>query len=189
MSQALHPDQQRALSYLERKGTALSAAEVRRALAETFRALEEVLVPLSAGVVGRSPGAGQWSVAAVVDHLIASHRPAVEQLRRLLQGENPGAAIPAHLRTTTPARWSDLLAGLQRVHSDFLSVLDGVGEADSAASLEPKVPVAMVIKMDGEPVEWIADLDWKAYVAGVRVHILEHQQQVARILGAVTLDS
>jgi hypothetical protein len=44
-----------------------------------------------------------------------------------------------------------------------------------------------VAQPDGStrPVTWNEDLDWKAYVQGVRGHTLQHLSQVQRILGAL----
>jgi hypothetical protein len=176
----MHPEQQRAEGYLHRKGTQAPVATLREAAAETFRMLEAALEPVSAEVAEAAPEPGAWSPAEVVHHLVLSHRPAVGQLRSAIDGKDPGEAIPAHLQDADIAPWPAPLEDLKGVHADFLAQLE---RADEATSLEPKVPVAMVIKIDGEPVEWIAHFDWKAFTAGVRVHTLEHLRQLGRILG------
>jgi hypothetical protein len=40
-------------------------------------------------------------------------------------------------------------------------------------------------EVNGEPAEWIEDLDWRAYAAVLRVHTLEHLAQIRAILAAV----
>jgi hypothetical protein len=37
-------------------------------------------------------------------------------------------------------------------------------------------------EVNGEPAEWICELDWRAYAAVLRVHTLEHLAQIRAIL-------
>jgi hypothetical protein len=41
-------------------------------------------------------------------------------------------------------------------------------------------------EVNGEPAEWICELDWRAYAAVLRVHTLEHLAQIRAILAAVS---
>jgi hypothetical protein len=42
--------------------------------------------------------------------------------------------------------------------------------------------IEMVVKVDAKPVHWLEPLDWKAFVQGIRVHTLEHLNQLERTL-------
>lgn len=68
-----------------------------------------------------------------------------------------------------------------RVHRNLLDLAATEGEA----LLEVRAPVALMIKVELEPgkpasIEWIEELDWKAYVQALRVHTIEHTGQIRR---------
>lgn len=185
---SLAPEQVRALRYLEKRGTQSTAAAVKAAVRDAFGTLESVLEGVDAAKARRPPPAGGWSVQAVVDHLVLSHRPAVAQLRASLAGEDPGEAVPADLQSDDPlaTSWEDRAAALISVHSDLLSVL----ETATDEQVGVPIPLVMVIKgkdANGETVrfDWLERLDWKAYSIGIKAHSLEHAAQVRRVLGAL----
>src|SRR6185295_283969 len=102
----LHPEQLRALDYLKRKGTEAPVDELRRQIAGTFLKIEKAIDAVPASLREASPGPGRWSVHEILDHLVESHRPALGQLRSLLEGRSPGSrespAIPASLQSADP---------------------------------------------------------------------------------------
>lgn len=182
-----HPEQARALTYLRRKGTEATAESLRGRLRPTCLGIETLFAAVAASERDRSPAAGQWSPHEILDHLVLSHRPAADQLRSLLAGETPGGvAIPAGLISRAEERrgWSELLAELADVHRN----LEGLAaEATDELSLLPRAVVEMVVKVPAEdgtsqPVHWFEELDWKAFLLAIRVHILEHHRQLARTL-------
>jgi DinB family protein len=181
----LAPEQLRALDYLRRKGTEAPAAELRQSLGAAFRKAEALFdaVPPAARAV--RPARDVWSVQEVVDHLIESHRPAVAQLAELLAGRSVTEPIPASLQSSDPLAvpWDDLVRGLKSVHAGFERLLDEAGEAPLSARARVAM-VAQVAQPDGStrPVTWHEDLDWKAFVQGVRGHTLQHVAQAQRIL-------
>jgi hypothetical protein len=186
----LRPEQVRALSYLREKGTAAPASALRQRLAETFASVEALLDGIPEPEVRLRPGPDRWSVQEVVDHLVASHRPAVGHLQELLQGRRPeGGPIPASLLSADPlARpWPELVGELKRVHADFLAALDSAPGDDPGTVTAPVLMVLKVQEPDGStvPIEWTEELDWKAQVAVFRVHTLEHRGQIERTLAAV----
>ena len=131
------------------------------------------------------PAPGKWSVHEVVDHLVETNRLAIEELRSLLSGRRPESGpIPAGLtsKDAFARSWSDLVAELKELDEEFLALL---GTADEDADLSVRAPLVMVIKVDGKPVEWSEELDWKMYSAALRAHTLEHLAQVERTLAAV----
>jgi len=183
----LFPEQLRARSYLERKGTLANIETLRGQVAETFRLIEDLFASVAPADRSKSPAAGKWSPHEILDHLVISHGPAVTQLAALLNGTSPGGvAIPAGLSTPEEQRrsWDELAAELRAVHREIEALL---AEASDSLSLEPKAVVEMVVKVtvDGQeprPVHWFEQLDWKAFVQAVRAHTLEHRNQLERTL-------
>jgi hypothetical protein len=184
----LRPEQLRALDYLRRKGTEAPAETIRQQVAESLAKLEAAAMAVPVALRQKVPGAGRWSVHEILDHLVESHRPAVDQLRSLLEGRTPETpAIQASLQSANPlARpWGELVAELEGIHRSFLDLL---ATATDGHSLDVRAPIAVVIKVqrpDGsvEPVTWEERLDWKAFIQGLRVHSLQHLEQIARTIG------
>jgi DinB family protein len=187
---ALYPEQLRALDYLKRKGTNAPADEIRSKLADAFEKFEAAVAAVPISLRQVAPGPRKWSVHEILDHLIESHRPALDQLQSLLQGETPeGPAIPASLQSADPLShpWEQLVSELQDIHSTFLELLE---PASDSHRLDVRAPIVIVVKVqrpDGslEPVQWEERLDWKAFVQALRVHTLEHLSQVARSLAEI----
>jgi len=171
------PEQTRAVEYLHR-ATQAPVADIRRKVAETFRELDELVAGIPEEVVRVRPRPGRWCVQEVVDHLILSHRPACGELADLLQGRAPeGEPIPAHLQSpdALEKEWPELVREMSAVHGRFASL---VAEAPKDTPLEARAPLVMVI--DG--MEWIEELDWKAYAMAFRAHALGHARQIRAVL-------
>jgi len=185
----LRPEQLRALDYLRRAGSEAPVASIRQRVVATFGEVEGLLGGLDEAVVRRRPAVGKWSVLEVVDHLVLSHRPAVDDLARLIAGEDVEEAVPASLQSEDPHGWGwqQRYADLVAVHRDLLAHLDG---ADDSTPQTATTPIVMVVKCatdDGgvEVVEWVERFDWKAAALAIRVHTLEHTAQLRRIVEAV----
>ncbi|HEX5760841.1 MAG TPA: DinB family protein [Thermoanaerobaculia bacterium] len=184
------PEQQRALHYLRRKGTEAPVARLREQVAETFATIEALLDEVPPGLRATRPGPGRWSAHEIVDHLVESHRPAVEQLGALVAGERPaGGPVRASLQSADPLarRWEDLVAALRQVHSGYRALLE---RATDATSLAVTAPVVMVVQVAGDdgalaPVTWERELDWKAFAQAFRVHTVQHRQQILATLAAL----
>lgn len=171
------PEQTRAVEYLRRAAQA-PVVDIRRKVAETFRELDELVAGIPEELVRVRPRPGRWCVQEVVDHLILSHRPACGELAGLLQGRTPeGEPIPAHLQSPDVMEkdWPSLVGEMSAVHGRFASL---VAEAAEDAPLRARAPLVMVI----EGMEWIEELDWKAYAIAFRAHALGHAGQVRAIL-------
>lgn len=184
----LAPEQARVLDYLRRKGTEAPAAGLGQAVADAFRKVEGFLGAIPPAARAVRPGPDAWSVQEIVDHLVESHRPAVAQLAELLAGRAVGEPIPASLQSPAPLAlaWEDLVRELKSVHAGIERLLTEAGEAPLAARARVAM-VTQVAQPDGStrPVEWIEELDWKAYVLGVRGHTLQHLAQIQRTLEAL----
>lgn len=182
------------MDYLARKGTLASVDRLSKQLREAFAAVEELFDQVTVDEREVPPAPGKWSPHEILDHLLLSHGPAIPQLASLLQGVSPpGVAIPAGLQSPVGERaeWGKLRVALGKIHQELLEL---IAAAPDDLSLEPKAVVEIVVKVaarDGspEPVHWLERLDWKAFVQGIRVHTLEHQNQLQRALQAVRIQS
>lgn len=178
---------QRARDHLRTRGTLAAPAVIPERVAAAFTALEAFLDTVAADVVARCTIPGEWTIQEIVDHLVETHRPGLDELRCLLAGRRPpGGPIPAGLQSKAPLLrpWSWLRAELARVHGDILTALAGV-PADFAT--EARAPLIMVVNVparDGgmAPLHWVEDLDWKAYALVWRLHVLDHLAQAKRVL-------
>ena len=175
-------EQTRAVEYLRRSGTQAPVADIRRKVAETFRELDELVAGIPEAAVRVRPRPGRWCVQEVVDHLIVSHGPAGEELAGLLQGKAPeGEPIPAHLQSpdVMEKEWPALVREMSAVHERFASL---VTEAPEDTPLQARAPLVMVVN----GMEWIEELDWKAYAIVWRLHTLDHLNQAKKVLAAHT---
>lgn len=176
------PDQTRATEYLRRAGTQAPVADIRRKVAETFHELDELVAGIPEEVVRIRPRPGRWCVQEVVDHMIESHRPAGDELAGLLQGRVPeGEPIPAHLQSpdAMEKEWPGLVREMSAVHGRLAALAAGAPED---TSLEIRAPLVMVIN----GLEWIEELDWKAYAMAFRAHALGHASQIRAILAELS---
>lgn len=187
----LLPEQQKAMDYLRRKGTEALAAAIRRQAAETFARMEDLLAAVPGDLHRQAPAPERWSPQEILDHLVESHRPAVVQLAALLGGRRPTTgAIPAGLQSAMPLTraWDQLYGALRDIHADLLRLIDRL--PDDLPPSPPRAPIVMVVKAeqaDGSlaPVEWLAELDAKAFAQALRAHTLEHVAQLTRTVEAL----
>jgi hypothetical protein len=183
------PEQVKAREYLDDKGTRLTAAKVHERVAAGFAALEGFLDGVTAAEAGVRALPGEWSIQEVVDHLVETHRPSLEELRDLLAGRRPpGEPIPAGLQSRDPlARpWPGLVGELKRLQAEVVGALGAAPDRLTGA----RAPVVMVINVkeaDGSetPLHWIEELDWKAYAIVFRLHVLDHLNQAKKVLKAI----
>lgn len=185
----MQPEQEKAREYLYRKGTLLPPREIHERVRAAFAATAEFLESVSE-VEGRiRPASGEWCVQEVVDHLVETHRPSVEELRCLLRGERPAnGPIPAGLQSRAPLEcpWPELVGELKRLHAEVLGILAAIPDGFTTDARAPVVMVVSAKNPDGSesPLRWIEDLDWKGYAVIFRLHEIDHLNQARRALGA-----
>lgn len=175
----------KALAYLEKNGTHAPLPELRRKFGQALAGIEALLGGIGEEEARKSPGPGKWSVQEIADHLIQSHAPAIPQVEAAIAGRDPGEAIPAHLQSADPLGrpYAEAVEALKQVHRGLDALFEKAPEDPAAAG---RIPVAMVLKTPaGDRLEWIAELDFKAFLQGLRVHTLEHHAQVERTLAAI----
>jgi hypothetical protein len=182
---------ERAREYLRARGTLVAPAVIHERVTSAFAALEAFLDTVPPGHEARPGPPGEWTVQEIVDHLVETHRPGLDELRCLLAGENPpGEAIPAGLQSRAPRLrpWPWLRGELQRVHGGIAEVL---AAAPAGLVTDARAPLVMVVNVprpDGSvrPLEWIEALDWKAYAIVWRLHVLDHLGQARKALAVVS---
>jgi hypothetical protein len=184
----LLPEQLRALSYVRKRGTDAALDSIQTRVARTYAEFEAMVEALPAELAREHRISSLWSVQEVVDHLVQSDRPAVEQLAQLLAGQSLDTPIPASLQSSSPLAlgWAALLREFHRVHQDILALL--AAASDDLLTVAT-APVQMVVKCaapDGtlKPVSWVERFDWKAFSILLHAHNREHIAQVHRILNA-----
>ena len=179
----------KARDYFSAKGTLVPVAEIQARLADAFGSLDAFLAPISAAAAARTAIAGEWSIQEIVDHLVETHRPGLDELWCLLAGRRPpGEPIPASLQSKSPRDrpWPWLRAELVRIHGEILRTLAAV-PADFAT--DARAPIVMVVNVPDEsarivPLHWTEDLDWKAYAIVWRLHVIDHLKQAKKVLAA-----
>ena len=185
---SLRPEQQRALDYVRRRGTEASLESIRERVTGTFDTLDALVGTIAPELAREHRSTSAWSIQEVVDHLVESDRPAIEQLAALLAGQAVEEPIPASLQSAAPLAkdWSELRAQLRAIHRDLVALLAAAtGDEPPTAT----APVQMVVKCaapDGtlEPVSWVERFDWKAFAILLHAHNREHIAQIQRILAA-----
>ena len=131
---------------------------------------------------------GEWTIQEIVDHLVETYRPGVDELRCLLAGQRPpGEPVPASLQSKAPhlRPWPWLLGELHRLNADVLGLLAAVPPQFETTARAPIVMVVNVPRPGGgfDPLHWVEDLDWKAYaIASWRLHPIDHLNQAKKVL-------
>jgi hypothetical protein len=180
---------EKAREYLKSRGTLVAPAVIHERVAAAFTALEAFLdtVPVARAACPGPPG--EWTVQEIVDHLVETHRPGLDELLCLLAGQPPpGEAIPASLQSKAPLLrpWSWLRDELRHIHG---GILDALGKVPADFVTEARAPLVMVVNVPDasgrvRPLHWVEELDWKAYAITWRLHTIDHLHQAKKVLAA-----
>ena len=179
---------QKARDYLATRGTQVTADVVHERVAAAIAALDGFLAGVSSAQAARMTIPGEWTIQEIVDHLVETYRPGVDELRCLLAGQRPpGDPIPASLQSKAPhlRPWAWLLAELGRLNADVLGLLGAVPPDFETTARAPIVMVVNVPRAGGgfDPLHWVEEMDWKAYaIASWRLHPIDHLNQAKKVL-------
>ena len=190
MTPAQDKAQARARDYFSSKD-ALGPIEVRDQIVASFTSLEATLAEVPLSKASRRPAPDEWSAQEILDHLVETYRPGVDELRCVLAGQRPpGEPIPAALQSKAPLLrpWAWLREELRRAHDDVVALIDGVSPTFTTAARVPIVMVVNVTEPDGSgrPLHWVEDLGWKAYaLTSWRLHAIDHMKQTRKVLAAL----
>ncbi len=182
---------EKAREYFRTKSAQAPVAVLRERIAEPCRAVEALLVPLSAAQAARATLPGEWTIQEIVDHLVETYRPGLDELWCLLAGRRPpGEPIPASLQSKAPLLrpWPWLLDELTRMHAEVQRTLAAVPPDFRTAATAPLVMVVNVKDAQGTttPLAWVEDLDWKSYaIVSWRLHAIDHLNQARKVLAAM----
>jgi hypothetical protein len=180
----------RARTYLTKNGTEATVATIRARTGAAMEALDRLLEAVPATLAARSPAEGEWTLHEIVDHVVETHRPSLDELWCLLAGRRPpGTPIPAGLQSKAPITrpWPWLLREMRRVHAD---ILEAITDVPPGLATDARAPVVMVFNAEDAtgrsvPLHWEDELDWKAYTIFLRLHMLDHLNQARKVLAAV----
>jgi len=180
----------KAREYFKTRGSLVPAASIRERVADAFGTLDAFLEPIAPAIAARAGIPGEWTIHEIVDHLVETHRPGLDELRCLLDGHRPpGEPIPAGLQSSSPLHrpWPSLRAELDRIHREILRTLAAV-PPDFAT--DARAPIVMVVNVADEngrvvPLYWVEDLDWKAYAIVWRLHVIDHLKQARKVHAAL----
>jgi DinB superfamily len=180
----------KAREYFKTKGTLTPAQAIQERIADAFGALESFLEPISTATAARTGIPGEWTIHEIVDHLVETHRPGLDELWCLLAGRRPpGEPIPASLQSKSPLHrpWPWLRSELDRIHAEILRTLAAVPRDFATDARAPIVMVVNVPDARGQivPLHWVEDLDWKAYAIVWRLHVIDHLKQAKKVHGAL----
>src|SRR2546428_3900792 len=120
---------EKAREYFRAKGTRLPVPVIRERIADAVRAVDEFLAPLSAEQAARATIPGEWTIHEIVDHLVETYRPGLDELWCLLAGRRPpGEPIPAGPRSQAPLLrpWPWPRDEPRRLHAEGLKTLDAL---------------------------------------------------------------
>ena len=181
----------KAREYFRARCTEAPAAAIRSGVREACESLASFLDGVAVERATRPRRPGEWSVQEIVDHLVETYRPGVDELRCLLAGQvPPGEPIPASLRSKAPLLrpWPWLLRQLEGLHADVLALLEAAPDDLDTKARAPLVMVVNVKDADGgfTPIQWNEELDWKAYaMVSWRLHAIDHLKQARATLAAL----
>ncbi|HZS32677.1 MAG TPA: DinB family protein [Methylomirabilota bacterium] len=180
---------QRLLQQLRTRAAALDLRGLRARVQAAGAEFEAALAGLDEAAARRPGPGGSWSAAQVVDHVAQSTVRGADELRQLGAGRRPpGPPVYEALLSGAAHRvpWAELLDGLRESRGALDEALaagpppPGAGPAATARAIlvvaaTPEVP-------DPEP--FTAELTWPEYALVLRLHFLDHREQVRRLRAA-----
>ena len=179
----------KAREYVRARGTLIEAPVVAERVRGALRTLDTFFASIPADHALTVTEPGEWTLNEIADHLVETHRAVLDELRCLLAGRRPpGPPVPAGLQSRAPRLrpWPWLLDELGRVHRDIATLM---AAAPPDVTTDARAAVVMVVNAPGDiappmTVEWVEELDWKAYAIVLRLHALDHVKQAKKVLAA-----
>jgi hypothetical protein len=165
-------EQQKLQGYLRSQGAKLSAEQIRDRIQEAAEEFLAVIQHVGEPVARKSPAAGEWSLAEVLDHVIYTLERITGVIGGLVSGRKPPAPLEIGAASGIASQpWSDLLARLRRSQSALAALL-------TANRNEPHVDLRV-------PEGYFGELNWKEYALILRLHYKDHAGQARKTLEAL----
>ena len=165
-------EQQKLQGYLRAQGAKLSAEQIRDRIQEAADEFLGVVEGVGEPVARKSPAAGEWSLAEVLDHVVFTLERITGVIGGLVLGRKPPEPLETGATSGIASQpWSDLLARLRRSQAALSAVL-------TANRHEPHVDLRV-------PEGYFGELNWKEYALILRLHYKDHAGQALKTLGAV----
>ncbi len=118
----------------------------------------------------RTPAAGEWSIAEVVDHVTLTLEDAMRIMRALAAGR-PASPMTDHTPASAGKPLGELVAHLRKRHT-------AVSEFLTAQTSEPHPALRVADSYFGE-------INWKGYALILRLHYKDHAQQIQKTRAAI----
>ena len=165
-------EQQKLQGYLRAQGAKLSAEQIRDRIQEAADEFLGAVDGVGEPVAKKSPAAGEWSLAEILDHVIHTLERIIGVMGGLVAGRKPSAPLEIGATSGIAALpWPELLARLRRSQAALSGLL-------TANRHEPHVHLRVLEGYFGE-------LNWKEYALILRLHYKDHAGQVLKTLEAL----
>ncbi len=165
-------EQQKLQGYLRSQGAKLTAEQIRDRIQEAADEFLGVVEGVGEPVARKSPAAGEWSLAEVLDHVVFTLERITGVIGGLVEGRKPAAPLATGATSGIASQpWSDLLARLRRSQASLSALL-------TTNRHEPHVDLRVLEGYFGE-------LNWKEYALILRLHYKDHAGQVRKTLEAL----
>ena len=165
-------EQQKLGGYLKSQGAKLSAEQIRDRIQEAADEFLGVVQDVGEPVARKSPAAGEWSLAEVLDHVLYTLERITGVVGGLVAGRKPAAPLETGATSGIAGLpWPELLARLRRSQASLSALL-------TANRHEPHVDLRVLEGYFGE-------LNWKEYALILRLHYKDHAGQVRKTLEAL----
>lgn len=165
-------EQQKLQGYLRAQGAKLSAEQIRDRILEAADEFLGVVEAVGEPVARKSPEAGEWSLAEVLDHVVFTLERITGVIDGLVSGRKPPAPIETGATSGIAALpWPELLARLRRSQAALSALL-------TANRNEPHVDLRV-------PEGYFGELNWKEYALILRLHYKDHAGQARKTLEAL----
>jgi hypothetical protein len=175
---------------MAKRSTKLGTAGIRERVRAAAQELENAVMAAPEAAVRPRPFADKWNIAEVVDHIAQTQIRAAEELRHLMAGRRPpGPPVYEGLRSAAAAwaPWMELVQGLRAANRELVALLESppADAADGPTARTILVVNRTMADSRVTPQIFVAELGWKEYALVQRVHLLEHRNQIKRLVAAL----
>ena len=175
------------MDYLRTRANELSVAMIVERIRSAAHELETVVATVSATEARLRPIEGKWNIAEVVDHIAQTQIRGTEELRHRFAGRRPPLPPVYEALRSGAGQWAPWELLVEELHAANQAMIDLLESApDQAAPDAPTVKTVMVTLRAlpsgaTEPQIYFAELGWKEYALGQRLHLLDHRTQVKNL--------